>query len=461
MVFDRKVEMTVLVFVLLGCGNSNGIFRQDGFYNDRHPYRVSYPQARSLLAGSGWVVDNYERDGAEIGDEKDSLRYRAFARIDQDEDGVPDANLAFPAYDLLLRNVKHAGRIWIRTLPLPPELQNTELRVLSLDFIDAVSASGRITATEINADPSYSGGLRMVTRMVERYDARLDSERAYEVTFDSADVDQARFADDGRHRRTRMIVLRPDFDFFDGRKRFPLLMLIGYTNRVEDFARGNADFERLVSGIDILSEPELVRSRTAALLECAGDHAKRVTVYVDIDKRGEIEWADTQEQRKAEFDALPAYSCAQQALVHLRFRDTGQRRRLTVVVERGRPALRARGYARVEHGQPAAVASVTHHRVISSLPPRVRVTQELPPTAPAAAPAPAPVPTAAVAALPAAALAPAPAAAPATDPAPSPAATPPAAAPAAAAPAPVATPQPESAPAEKPAPEASTPATPK
>ena len=81
MVFDRKVEMTVLVFVLLGCGNSNGIFRQDGFYNDRHPYRVSYPQARSLLAGSGWVVDNYERDGAEIGD---SVPYGVCGGVDLD-----------------------------------------------------------------------------------------------------------------------------------------------------------------------------------------------------------------------------------------------------------------------------------------------------------------------------------------------------------------------------------------
>ena len=274
MAFDRRVQLPVLVFALLGCGSSNGIFRKDGFYNERHPYRVSYPQANGLLTRNGWVVDNYEKDGQEIGDEKTSPRYRAFARIDQDEDGIPDAALAFPAYDLLLRNARHAGRMWIRTIPLPPELQRTELRVLALDFIDAVGASGRVT-TELSSDPLYDRR-RLVTRVVDGYNATLDGERAYEVTFDSADVDEVRFADKGRHQRTRLIVLRPDFDYLFGRReeRFPLLMLIGYSNRVEDFARGNTDFEQLVSGIDFLSESELVKSRTAALFECAEDHVE-------------------------------------------------------------------------------------------------------------------------------------------------------------------------------------------
>jgi hypothetical protein len=339
------LRFSVLGLALLGCGAGDGIFRKDGFYPQRHPYRVIHSKGGDLLAKNGWIVDNYERDGAAYGDEKTTPRYRALARIDQNEDGVADVEFVFPTYDLLLRHARHAGRIWIRTLPLPPELEATELRVLALDFIDALARSGP-SAAALSSERAY-GRRDIVTRVLEGYDATLDGERAYEVTFESADAAQVHFADDGRYMRTRLIAVRPDFDFHHGRERFPLLMLIAYSNRAEDFERGNADFERLVAGVDILSERELIEGRAAKVFECADDKVKSLSVYIDVDRRGRVEWADTQAKRERSFEKAPIWSCAHYALHRLRLRDKGERRRLVVKLERDRQVRPAAGYARV------------------------------------------------------------------------------------------------------------------
>ena len=130
-----------------------------------------------------------------------------------------------------------------------PELQQMELRVLALDFVDAVAeqsqASRRRSTPTQRPDPRH-----LVTRVSIGYDAVLDDQRAYECHVREHRHDQSSFSDDGRLRRTELIVVHLRTSIFRTVVRaLPLLMLIGCSNRThKDFARGNAEFEQLRGG---------------------------------------------------------------------------------------------------------------------------------------------------------------------------------------------------------------------
>jgi hypothetical protein len=164
--------------------------------------------------------------------------------------------------------------------------------------------------------------------------------------FEAADVDQLRFGDAGRNMRTRLIVLRPDFSFRMGSARFPSLMVIGYTNRAEDFARGHADFERLAAGVDVLSEEQLVSARSAQLFACVKPSQPELSLFMDLDPEGRVLWADTRVPRRRAFDRAQE-TCAQEALRGVRMRDKGYRRRLVITLDRGGVVERGAGYARM------------------------------------------------------------------------------------------------------------------
>jgi len=66
-----------------------------------------------------------------------------------------------------------------------------------------------------------------------------------------ANVDQLKLSPDSRWARANVVLLRPGYNWTQGRSDAPALLVLGYSNLPEDFDRQLPAFEKLVGHLEL------------------------------------------------------------------------------------------------------------------------------------------------------------------------------------------------------------------
>jgi hypothetical protein len=329
-------------------------FRQDAFHHPVHTYRVLHAEGGQLAPSVDWSLDNYQLDDAgQPVKPKSGPDYEHTLELDSDDDGTTDVSKTVASYDLLFRNRKTDGRIWVRSPPIGLELRNTELRLLARKYVESIAGGGAVSvdlrAGKVTIEPRYA------IKYVSVAEATLDDHPAIEATFDMATLEQATVDPNVASERVRVVVVRPSFHFRASDVDFPVLFLAGYSNRPEDFERELPAFDQLLDRIQLMTEAEMVASVGADVFACKPD-ASKLSVVVKLDVAGEIGWAYAQAPGESPpepplspsplNDAANFPTCIGKALAPVPFEATGAARSLTIPLEKGATVRAPRGYKR-------------------------------------------------------------------------------------------------------------------
>ncbi|MBI5502831.1 MAG: hypothetical protein HY907_21480 [Deltaproteobacteria bacterium] len=273
-----------------GCAAPFGTLGPDGYRSNRFAFRVPSEPDGSFISND-WVVDNFRR----VRDEwapKTGVDFETELRLDVDGDGEWDGLGSVPTYELLLRNRRDAGKIWVRALPMSSRFDETELRVLARTYVNDVSGAGTVVTVSAQEEGTVvvtTDSHRFATRTIEEGPLAVGGFEAWGITFEVADVDQLSLSADSRWNRARVIFVRAGFLWLSPASLrpgapFPVAFMLGYSNLPEDFAGGLADFEHFVGSLDWLDD-ELSDERSA-VLECTDEEMVRI-LHIGRDSRRE------------------------------------------------------------------------------------------------------------------------------------------------------------------------------
>lgn len=133
---------------------------------------------------------------------------------------------------------------------------------------------------------------------------------------------------------------------------FPVLLIIAYSNRPEDFDNQLPAFERLLDRVQLMSDRDVLASGSPALFACKPEVSK-LSVMVRVDASGGVEWGGV--QAPGESPPMPRPdgvthipTCVDRALDAMRFEPTGAARSITEVLESGAAERAPRGFLRTQ-----------------------------------------------------------------------------------------------------------------
>ncbi|HEY5957958.1 MAG TPA: hypothetical protein VIV60_15450, partial [Polyangiaceae bacterium] len=242
--------MLVALWLLQGCGpKSTAVFDQYGYLNDAYHYRVVTTSQQ--LMGQEWLLDNFYRRGRDL-EAKSAAGYLIDYLLDTNGDGKPDRTEQTFLYDLRFTHRAHDAHVWLRTIPMSTRLREMELRVLAQRYVDAVAGSG-FEAVRLDNGSVVGESQRFAAKLLERGPAKVAGQQAYRVTFDVVNVDEETVKSGSRTDRVSIVLIRPPFDYVPPstgpRVSFPAVMLAGYANLPEDFAKDVGSFDQFVGRI--------------------------------------------------------------------------------------------------------------------------------------------------------------------------------------------------------------------
>lgn len=262
---------------LAGCTpHATGTFDDKGYQHTIYGYRVDATHApdpkiaKENLLGEDWKLDNYYRD-QELGlAPKTTDDYLTKFEFDTNGDGKPDFNKEELLYDLRFKHMKRDATIWLRTIPISDDLKDKELRVLLQRYVDEVSGAG-FEAVKLGPTQTLLREKRFGATIVNRGSLKVAGQDAYQTTFDVANVDEVAVNPNARRVRVRIVLIRTPFQYsavptYTGDAKaykYAVLMLAGYANLPEDFAKDEQDFQQLLEHTVIADQ----HGTTAVVLE--------------------------------------------------------------------------------------------------------------------------------------------------------------------------------------------------
>ena len=289
----------LLSFALSGCGavaagavanhrpsaenEDLGHFGRHGFYHAVLPYSVKYLDAsQRRLVSSNWILDNFYTDKRDRTRPKESDEYMDVVAFDTTGDGEHDVRERVHRYDLRFLNRRTSAVIWHSTFPMSQTLADTELRVLAQKYVESVAGADYVTVSLGAA--SVSEERRHSARMLHSRGIAVDGHRAFEFTFEVANVEQLKLASDSRTRHVRIVMVRPTFGWDADGVTFPVLMVLGYSAQPDDFTRTVGDFARYVNQVSV-NYDRFLEGYRARIGRC---HGEPITVEFEIDPAGKV-----------------------------------------------------------------------------------------------------------------------------------------------------------------------------
>jgi len=260
--------IAVLGAALLACANGVGgrgadrdttKFDEWGFVHAEYAYRIVHRDEANGsvtqgLMDAAWLFDNiYSKDDQLRA--KQTPEYTTKFEMDADGDGNVDFTETALLYDVRFKHRSHDAVIFVRSVPIPSDLAQKDLRVLVQRYIDEVSGAGyeavQIRGVNKVAEQRFAAELR------DRGPGRVAGQEAYQATFDVANVDQLRVSPTARRTRVRIVFVRTPFMHESVAERawkkhqFPVVLVAGYANLPEDFERDLPAFGDLLGRIKI------------------------------------------------------------------------------------------------------------------------------------------------------------------------------------------------------------------
>jgi hypothetical protein len=184
---------------------------------------------------------------------------------DQDGDGVLDASLEVPVFDLLYTRGAAGGSIFVSTFPTSREAAAGDLGQILAGYVATAARAGQVTYGFPRTVPRSAQP--MASRVLGARPREVAGRPAHEILFEIADVPAGRVTESTVWSRGHVVLVRPDLTFSDqqySRTRgsstaafFPVLMVLGYANHAAAFGAHHGEFEDLVNRLQFPLEPSL------------------------------------------------------------------------------------------------------------------------------------------------------------------------------------------------------------
>lgn len=247
------VAAGVLAVGLLACGPPATVaFDGFGYKHQKYGYRLLNQSGDKLLPPE-WQLDNLYWTPAKKLEQKHTPDYLATFSFDMNGDGATDRDEQGFLYDLRFKHTKRDATIWVRTLPISTDLREKDLRVLVQRYVDEVSGAG-FEAVQLGPNSIVIREKRYAASVISRGSFTVAKQEAFETTFDVANVDEVAVSPNARKTRVRIALVRTPFTYPKkqlDKVEFPVLMLVGYANLPEDFAKDEPAFNGVLSHIQI------------------------------------------------------------------------------------------------------------------------------------------------------------------------------------------------------------------
>ena len=243
---------TLLAAITIACGPlSPGVFDASGFTSDAYDFGVTNTPEGSLLPND-WRLDNlYERGGRLR--PKRTPGYMTKFSFDTNGDGTIDRTMEEFAYELRFENIENDGIIWLRTFPISETDRHKKLRVLMKSYIDDASKAGYELV--VIGTHSQLVERRFAAKPVVECDVQVAGKPAYEAVVDVSNLDRIKVDPTAVEKRVKLVLVATGFNYrvysrSDG-VLFPVLMLAGYSNNLQDFEAGERVFDQFLDRITI------------------------------------------------------------------------------------------------------------------------------------------------------------------------------------------------------------------
>lgn len=248
-------ELVVACAVLVGCHPGAPIFDERGFVHPSYGYHIGYGSGRRDVWYSGeWRVENYTRDDDGEWFRLGAAQYWHRPMIDLDADGFADPLGPAYLYDLRLRHVRSNGMIWVRTVPVPLDLQQVDLAVLARNYVENI-AGGGVSVAVVGTVAIAVSDRRYASRILDQMPMQVDGMDAYGVVLEVASVEQLQLPGAAPSEHAALVLMRAPFGWREwnasGYRDWPVLVVAGYSNSPAEFQHGLGDFERLLAEIDL------------------------------------------------------------------------------------------------------------------------------------------------------------------------------------------------------------------
>lgn len=248
----------MLVAALLACGrrqaSSSATVTAAGYRHGTYFYHVqAMPDGR--LMPTAWNLDNFQAGQKDLKPKTGGI-YLTNYELDVDGDGKFESIQEVPTYDLRFKHAVDAGVIFLRTIPISQDMRAKNLRVMMTDFVEGVAGAGYEVVT-LNQGSQIVVEKRYAAAVVDEGPAELAAADAYFATMDVANLDQVKVDPKARKDRVQLVILHTKFTYQPPRNvskeptQFPVLMVAGYGNQEQDFARGLPEFHDLLGRVTI------------------------------------------------------------------------------------------------------------------------------------------------------------------------------------------------------------------
>jgi hypothetical protein len=235
---------TILLATIAGCasGPRGPYFGRTAFYPRREHYRVAFEEGGDetcRLLSDAWILENYARDGDPCNRRPlGGVDRRIHYELDHDSDGRPDVDTIEARFDLRFEHREDGSQIWIRTIPMDPDLADRALDVLAEEYLDHLSGTA-LVEVELDRGVRVRADHPHVVRVVSAENGTLGGEPAHQVTFDLLDADRVDVDPSYVPDRVTLVLFRPgEHSWWSVRRgirsaEWPMIVVLGYSARAD------------------------------------------------------------------------------------------------------------------------------------------------------------------------------------------------------------------------------------
>lgn len=317
----KYLLVALFAWLLVGCTPAGATMNAAGpaLVHPNFPYAVAYDDQRAKsLMGPDWDLETQRKVTYEL---------------DFDNDGGVDVKAELPLPDLLLHSRNTSARLEVTTLLLDPRLAEKELRAL----LEQVIENGGGTRSLRLGFEQAAADKRNTTRLLDSEEATLQDRKGLVATLERAAPEQRQAG----QRRSRLFLLRAPFDYYALRmlppppgsdptnpasqprknyRAYKVLLMVAYSNSVEDFEAQYPEFLRLLGKLHLMNDNQFASYLGSQIARCSSEHSSSSSVDFAISALGEVSI-----DKSKGFDS----TCLSSAVNGYTFAATGEDRKLS------------------------------------------------------------------------------------------------------------------------------------
>lgn len=271
--FGKRAWVVLVLLAGLGASGcvsgARGTFNAQG-YSSSYGYAVAPLAGQQQLLSSSWRLDNYANDGGKLRP-KSGPEYSLGYEFDLNGDGLFEDQMQLQAYALRFKHLVNAGAIWVRDVPMEPDLRHKDLRVLMQSFIEEMSGTNYELVQLAGGRADVIRSREYSARVLAEGRATLAGRPAYFASLEIRNSNLQDSAADTRSRLVELVLVRAPNDELAGEQPkakdnggYPVLVVAGYSNMAEDYAEGLKDFHDLLGRLQIEGASGLVMEAPSA-----------------------------------------------------------------------------------------------------------------------------------------------------------------------------------------------------